>query len=287
MSAATLGAQLTDGLRELHLPAIRECFEEEARRARAESAAYEAYLLELVNREREARRANRVKRLLLESHLALEKTLASFEMERLPRGVAAQVQVLVEGSFLERHENVLVFGPPGAGKSHLQCAIAQELVQRGHRAFFTTCELLVQELLVAKRDLRLARALKRFRRYVPLVIDDIGYVQQNRDEMEVLFSLLADRYERASVMLTSNLPFSQWEKIFKDPMTTAAAIDRVVHHSVILELNLPSYRLERSTAKGVRDALGTKGADPGSRSKSDARPTRRERPRKGAAKDAA
>jgi DNA replication protein DnaC len=104
----------------------------------------------------------------------------------------------------------------------------------------------VQDLLRAKRDLELARGLKKLRRYAVVLIDDIGYVQQSREEMEVLFSLLADRYERGSVMLTSNLAFSEWEKIFRDPMTTAAAIDRLVHHSVILELNLPSYRLEQA-----------------------------------------
>ena len=108
------------------------------------------------------------------------------------------------------------------------------------------CALLVQELLVAKRDLKLSRVLKRLSQCEVLLIDDIGYVQQSREEMEVLFTLLAERYERGSVMLTSNLPFSKWETIFKDPMTTAAAIDRLVHHSVILELNIPSYRLEEA-----------------------------------------
>jgi len=105
---------------------------------------------------------------------------------------------------------------------------------------------MVQDLLVAKRDLALPRTLKRLSGYDVLMIDDLGYVQQNREEMEVLFTLLADRYERGSVMITSNLPFSKWESIFKDPMTTAAAIDRLVHHSVILELNLPSYRMEHA-----------------------------------------
>ena len=106
------------------------------------------------------------------------------------------------------------------------------------------CALLVQELLIAKRDLKLSRVLKRLSQCEVLLIDDIGYVQQSREEMEVLFTLLAERYERGTVMLTSNLPFSKWETIFKDPMTTAAAIDRLVHHSVILELNIASYRLE-------------------------------------------
>ena len=113
---------------------------------------------------------------------------------------------------------------------------------------YTTCSLLVQELLIGKRDLTLGRVLKRLDRYEALLIDDLGYVQQSREEMEVLFTLLAARYERGSVLITSNLPFSGWESIFKDPMTTAAAIDRLVHHSVILELNLPSYRMEQASA---------------------------------------
>jgi DNA replication protein DnaC len=125
-------------------------------------------------------------------------------------------------------------------------AISQELVRRGRRMLFTTCEMLVQDLLIAKRDLKLSRLIKRYARYEGIVIDDLGYIRQTREEMEVVFTLLAERYERGSVLLTSNLPFSKWEGIFKDPMTTAAAIDRLVHHSVIVELNIPSYRLEQA-----------------------------------------
>jgi DNA replication protein DnaC len=137
------------------------------------------------------------------------------------------------------------------------CAIAQDLIRNfERRVYFSTCSLLVQELLVAKRDLKLSRLLKRLSKFDVLVIDDIGYVQQSREEMEVLFTLLAERYERGSVMLTSNLPFSKWEAIFKDPMTTAAAIDRLVHHSVILELNINSYRLEQA-----KQTQGTKNTD--------------------------
>ena len=124
--------------------------------------------------------------------------------------------------------------------------MGQELIQQGKRVLFRPCDLLVQDLLAAKKELNLAAILKKLSRFEALIIDDIGYVQQNRQEMEVLFTLLAHRYERGSLMVTSNLPFSEWEKIFKDPMTTAAAIDRVVHHSVILELNIPSYRLEEA-----------------------------------------
>jgi DNA replication protein DnaC len=176
----------------------------------------------------------------------MEKNLEAFEMKRLSSMLGAQVKVLLDGSFVERSENVLAFGNPGSGKTHLLCAIGQELILQGRRVLFTPCSHLVQQLLIAKRDLKLPRVLKRLSKYDALIIDDIGYVQQNREEMEVLFILLADRYERGSLMVTSNLPFSKWERIFKDPMTTAAAIDRLVHHSVILELNLPSYRLEHS-----------------------------------------
>ncbi len=119
---------------------------------------------------------------------------------------------------------------------------------------FTTCEMLVQELLIAKRDLKLSRLIKRYSRYEGMIIDDLGYIRQSREEMEVVFTLLAERYERGSVLLTSNLPFSKWDGIFKDPMTTAAAIDRLVHHSIIVELNIPSYRLEQ--AKKNVQALG-------------------------------
>jgi len=250
-TGAELNGRLITNLKTLHLPAVRESFEAEAVRATQESLSYEHYLLELTDREVEMRQQNRIARFLRESRLPLEKNLESFEMKRLPRKVAIQFKALLDGSFLDRKENVLAFGNPGSGKTHLLCALGQELVvQHGRRVLFTPCAHLVQNLLIAKRDLKLARALKRLGRYDAVLIDDIGYVQQDRKEMEVLFSLLAERYERGSVMLTSNLPFSKWETIFKDPMTTAAAIDRLVHHSVILELNLLSYRLEESKRKG-------------------------------------
>jgi DNA replication protein DnaC len=187
-----------------------------------------------------------VERLLRESRLPLEKSLASFDLKRLPAKVVQQVRSLLEGDFVERQENVLAFGKPGSGKTHLLAGLAQELVRNGRRVYFSPCSLLVQELLLAKQELKLPRLLKRLAGYDVVFVDDLGYVQQSREEMEVLFTLLAQRYERGSVLLTSNLPFSQWEQIFRDPMTTAAAIDRLVHHSVILELNLPSYRAEQA-----------------------------------------
>lgn len=237
---------LLQNLTQLHLPAMRACFEEAARRAEKETLSYEQYLLELTERECEARDRNRVAKLLKESALPVEKTMANFDQKRLPVKVGRQLKVLLDGSFLDRKENLLLFGNPGAGKSHLLCSLAHELIAQGRRMKYTSCAMLVQDLLAAKRDLRLSKEIKKLARYDGLIIDEMGYVQQSREEMEVLFTLLAERYERGSVMLTSNLPFSKWEEIFKDPMTTAAAIDRLVHHSIILELNIPSYRMEQA-----------------------------------------
>ena len=238
--------RLVECLRELHLPTFRDGFEDLARRAVQESLSYEQYLGELAEQECQARRTNRIERWLRESDLPIDKSLACFDMKRLPAKVARQARMLLDGAFADARENVLAFGRSGSGKTHLLCAIAQELVRSGRRVLFSPCSLLVQDLLIAKRDLKLSRYLKRLSGFEVLIIDDIGYVQQSREEMEVLFTLLAERYERGSVMITSNLPFSKWENIFKDPMTTAAAIDRLVHHSVILELNVPSFRLEQA-----------------------------------------
>jgi DNA replication protein DnaC len=238
--------RLVECLRELHLPAFRESFEDLARRAIQESLSYEQYLGELAEQECLVRRTKRIERWLSDSDLPVEKSLARFDMKRLPAKVARQARMLLDGAFVDARENVLAFGRSGSGKTHLLCAIAQELVRSGRKVLFGPCSLLVQDLLIAKRDLKLSRYLKKLSKFEVLIIDDLGYVQQSREEMEVLFTLLAERYERGTVMITSNLPFSKWENIFKDPMTTAAAIDRLVHHSVILELNVPSYRLEQA-----------------------------------------
>ena len=199
-------------LKDLHLPTVRECYEETARRAERETLSYEQYLLEVISRECEQRRKSKVQRLLKDSALPLEKSLQNFDLKRLPAKAARQLRTLLEGGFLDRKENVLVFGNPGSGKSHLLTALAQELVVvRERKMHFTKCALLMQDLLAAKRDLRLSREIKRLGRYDGLIIDDLGYLQQSRDDMEVVFTLLAERYERGSVLMTSNLPFSKWE----------------------------------------------------------------------------
>jgi DNA replication protein DnaC len=243
-------------LHDLRLATVRTQHEAVARQATAESWSYQSYLLELMQRECQQRQHNRIERLLKASRLALEKSWSALDLKRLPAKVVQQLRGLLSGEFLDRRENVLMFGPPGSGKTHCLWAVAQELVRSGRPVLATSCSLLVQELLKAKRDLRLKELLRELSRWQGLLIDDLGYVQQSREEMEVLFTLLAERYERGSVLVTSNLAFSQWEQIFKDPMTTAAAIDRLVHHSVIVELNVPSYRAE--SAKRSRGSASAK-----------------------------
>jgi DNA replication protein DnaC len=255
-------SELGTCLKALHLSVAADCYSETAEESRREKLSYEDFLLALTRRELEHRQQTRTERWMHESRLPTEKTLTGFDRSRLPAKVAATLNTLLDGEFITRAENVLVFGNPGSGKTHLVCALAQELIHRGRRILFCPCQLLVQELLRAKRELALAQELKRLARYEALIIDDIGYVQQDRQEMEVLFALLADRYEQRSVLITSNLPFSKWDAIFKDPMTTAAAIDRLVHHSTIVELNLPSYRLQAAKGGTARAAgSGTSGKD--------------------------
>jgi DNA replication protein DnaC len=243
-------------LRALKLPSIAEQHEEVAAHAEKEGWTFPRYLSTLCEREIEDRKRRKVERRLKESNLPASKTLGSLELDKLPLAVRRQLPGLCEGGFVERAENVLAFGLPGRGKSHVVCAIGHELTQRGYRVLFQPTFRLVQRLLVAKRELLFERELRRLDSFDAVILDDIGYVQQDREEMEVLFTLLAERYERRSVLITSNLVFSEWDKIFKDPMTTAAAIDRIVHHSVILELTGESYRAHtaRNDARTRKDS---------------------------------
>ena len=204
------------------------------------------YLRHVLELEVEERKRGRIERNLRNSRLPGEKTLGTLDKRRLPSTVARLFAALCEGAFIERGDNVLLFGLPGRGKTHLACALGHELVRRGHRVLFTPTFALVQRLLGAKRDLRLEKELELLDGFDAVILDDIGYVQQNRDEMEVLFTFLAERYERKSVIITSNLVFSEWNRIFKDPMTTVAVIDRLVHHAVILEMTGRSVRAEEA-----------------------------------------
>ena len=258
MNLVVAQEQLGVFLKTLKLPSFAADHGDVARLATEESWSYERYLAELCEREVADRQERRIERLLRQSRLPLEKTKETLDESKLTAKVRKQLGTLYEGGFLKQAENVLTFGLPGRGKTHAMCAIGHELVRQGHAVWFVAAYELVQHLLRAKRELELERTIKRLDRFEAVLIDDIGYVQQDREEMEVLFTFLSARYERRSVMITSNLVFSQWEKIFKDPMTTACAIDRLVHHATILELTGSSYREQeakrrsRATTKGAK-----------------------------------
>ena len=258
MTTATMvpaGASLSVLLRSLKLPTFAALHEELADKAEQEGWSFTQYLRHLAMLELEERRRRRIARNLKASALPGEKTLATLDNQRLPKAAAKRLPTLCEGSFVDRGDNVLIFGLPGRGKTHFACALGHELVRRGRRVLFVPTYALVQRLLAAKRELTLEKELAHLDRFDAVILDDIGYVQQNRDEMEVLFTFLAQRYERKSVIITSNLVFSEWDRIFKDPMTTAAAIDRLVHHATIIEMVGKSVRAEEAAKRmtsGVR-----------------------------------
>jgi len=237
--------------RALRMPTAVQIVGETIVTAQKEDWSLETFLTEILEQEMEGRRLRRIERLQKASHLPEDKTLETFNQERLPRQVRRLLPQLCTGEFVDRAENLLVFGLPGRGKTHFAAAVGHELVQLSRSVLFTPTYRLVDRLLRARRDLELEYELRRLDRFEVLILDDIGYVQQSQDEMEVLFTLLAERYERRSVVITSNLVFSQWDQIFKNPMTTAAAIDRVVHHSIIVEFGkeMSSHRADQAALR--------------------------------------
>jgi DNA replication protein DnaC len=237
--------------RTLRMPTAFQIVEETIIAAQKENWSLETFLSEILEQEMEGRRLRRIERLQRASRLPVDKTLQTFNQERLPLQLRRLLPQLCTGEFVDRAENLLVFGLPGRGKTHFAAAVGHELVNLSRSVLFTPTYRLVDRLLRARRDHELEYELRRLDRFEVLILDDIGYVQQSRDEMEVLFTLLAERYERRSVVITSNLVFSQWDQIFKDPMTTAAAIDRVVHHSIIVEFGkeMSSHRADQAALR--------------------------------------
>jgi DNA replication protein DnaC len=237
--------------KQLRLSTLAQALPEALTLAGQQEWSLESFLLYLLEQEVTCRQERRIERYLREARLPTSKTLNHFELKRLPLRLQRQIPWLAQGEFIKQAENILIFGRPGTGKTHLAAGLAHEWVQRGYRVFFTPTFKLVDALLRAKRDYELEHHLKRLDRFQVVILDDIGYVQQSREEMEVLFTFLAERYERRSVVITSNLVFSQWDQIFKDPLTTAAAIDRVVHHSRIIEFgsDMTSVRAEQAARR--------------------------------------
>jgi DNA replication protein DnaC len=237
--------------REFRLPTMAARVGEMLDSAEQQNWGYRKLLVQLCEAEASDRRERKRERLLRDSQLPNGKTLGNLKETQLPAKVRRQLPTLLEGGFVERAENILAFGLPGRGKSHFLSALGRELILRlGIPVYFTPTFKLVQQLLEAKKELRLNDALKRLDRFDAIILDDLGYTQQSREEMEVLFTFLAERYERRSVLVSSNLVFSKWDQIFKDPMTTMAAVDRLVHHAIILEFDGESQRMTGQKEKG-------------------------------------
>jgi DNA replication protein DnaC len=250
-------------LNELRLPTIGRLWSEFAQRSDKEAWPAGRFLGGLLEHELAERAKRRIDRHRVESQLDPTKTLASFDFAEVPMLSKAHVTALASGdSWLEKGASVLIFGPPGVGKSHVGCGIGHALIDAGYRVLYTRTSELVQRLQAARQSLQLPQALTKLDRYDLLILDDISYVRKDQAETSVLFELIAERYERRSILITANQAFSGWDNVFPDPGMTVAAIDRLVHHSTIFELNdVESYRakvaarqqkIQRENAKAQR-----------------------------------
>lgn len=234
-------------LNELRLPTIKTLWPRFAETADREGWPAARFLAAIAEHELAERANRRIARHLAEAHLPPGKTLDSFAFEAVPMISKAQVMAMAAGdSWLAKGANVLMFGPPGGGKSHLAAAIGLALIENGWRVLFTRTTDLVQKLQVARRELQLENAIAKLDKFDLLILDDLAYVTKDQAETSVLFELISARYERRSILITANQPFGEWNRVFPDPAMTLAAVDRLVHHATIFEMNVESYRARKA-----------------------------------------
>lgn len=254
MSGATITAGRLDlMLTDLRLPTMKRLAPSLCSQSDREGWPAHRLLEALLEHELAERETRRIDRHRAEACLSPDKRLSSFDFAAVPSVSKAQVMALAEGhEWLDRGANVLLFGPPGVGKSHLVSALGHALVDAGKRVLFARCSEIVQRLQAARQELRLPQELAKLDRFDLLILDDLSYVRRDQSETSVLFELIAERYEHKSLAVTANTPFSQWGEVFVEPAMTLAAVDRLVHHATILEMNVESYR--RRTAPGSQAA---------------------------------
>lgn len=236
-------------LKELKLSHLLPQWQRFEQQAIDQQWSYSQFLLALCEYEHTHRSQSRTQRLLKEAHLPSAKSLSNFDFHRCPSlSQPTVLQLAQDSSWLHRGDNLLLFGASGVGKTHLASAIGRHLIDLGFRVKFTPATALVQHLQQAKSQLQLHSALVKLDRYDLLILDDIGYVKKSESETSVLFELIAHRYEVKSLIITSNHPFSSWAHIFSDTTMTVAAVDRLVHHAVILQIQAESFRQQSASS---------------------------------------
>lgn len=234
-------------LKQLALPTMLRQYQEQQTIAIEKQYCHARFLAELAELEANNRYQNKIARYVKESKLPPGKTLATFNFDRAKSINQQQVRALADNtSWVKQANNLVIFGPSGVGKSHLAAAIGYRMIEQGLRCFYTSSTALVQKLQLARQAYKLPEFFNKLTRYPVLILDDIGYVKKDETETSVLFELIAERYETASLIITANQPFAQWDSIFPDNMMAVAAVDRLIHHATIINIKEESYRKEQA-----------------------------------------
>jgi len=244
-------------LKQLKLSTMAAVWKDYLARSEKEGWSNVQYLAALCEEEVNQRYSRRIERYFKEAKLPIGKTLASFDFNQLPDLEAGKIGALAsDPSWVQRAENLIFFGPSGTGKTHLAAAICNGLIEQGTRVRYYQATSLVQELQRARQELLLEKLFARLDKYAVIILDDIGYVKKNEAETHVLFELIAHRYETGSMIITANHSFGEWDQIFADNIMTVAAIDRLVHHAMIIEIKSDTESFRKKQALNRNQEIG-------------------------------